>query len=492
MKHVIITRFNLNLYSVGRDVATREGKRVCGEKDEWMERRLTLFFKYCAPSVIAQTCKNFVWVILMDTETPDRFREPVEEWAGQYNFIELVYVGRDEQSSGWTTPIILKFAGKHDKLVTTRFDNDDAIDPEYVSHVQKEARKTKKALLVFPTGACWDDRHDVATIQWYVFNNTISFVAPNGDPDTVHREQHEKMCRFKTIMMRTSRPMWMHVIHQDNLSNRMRGKTCSLEVIRRMLPSVPAGTPAKQKLQMFVCVSGQHFVGTVNLIREHAQEIASGQIEIEWNAITSGPIKNLVGFNVRERCEQVRGPSGKLLTSESHAKALNQIHQYIDGDCPFVIADQDFAFLKRGWDKIVIEEVRNVDVFGASWDEAKNITPYMGRRLPCVFFMAFRAGFPLQGLDFMPCRQDDGTLSVPNRVCDTGFQFMEFSDEMKLKTAVLDNDDRTFDHCSTSADYSYGGEKFAIHMGFSRYKGKKFDQAKFRLKKLIRPKCVSN
>ncbi|MGM9778607.1 MAG: glycosyltransferase, partial [Prevotella sp.] len=55
MKHYLLTRFNLRLWphnKVGEETQT----------EAWLRRRVELFERYTLPSVVAQSCLDFVWI----------------------------------------------------------------------------------------------------------------------------------------------------------------------------------------------------------------------------------------------------------------------------------------------------------------------------------------------------------------------------------------------------------------------------------------------
>lgn len=62
-EHLIITRFNLNLYARDKhDAPTRT--------ERWLEHRFEIFERYCLPSVAAQTNPNFRWLCLSTRRRP--------------------------------------------------------------------------------------------------------------------------------------------------------------------------------------------------------------------------------------------------------------------------------------------------------------------------------------------------------------------------------------------------------------------------------------
>ena len=69
-EHLIITRFNLNLYARDKHAAPTRTER-------WLEHRFEIFERYCLPSVAAQTNPNFRWLCLFDAATPAAYRRRI-------------------------------------------------------------------------------------------------------------------------------------------------------------------------------------------------------------------------------------------------------------------------------------------------------------------------------------------------------------------------------------------------------------------------------
>lgn len=70
--HFLLTRFNLLLWR-----KDKEGNIV--RSKAWLEHRFMLFEQYCLPSIANQTCKEFEWIVLFDSKTPDNFKEMIRE-----------------------------------------------------------------------------------------------------------------------------------------------------------------------------------------------------------------------------------------------------------------------------------------------------------------------------------------------------------------------------------------------------------------------------
>jgi hypothetical protein len=61
-RHLIMTRFNINLYG--------PLSKVRLEPNAWMEHRLRLFEALTLPSIASQGCQNFTWLVAVDPGHP--------------------------------------------------------------------------------------------------------------------------------------------------------------------------------------------------------------------------------------------------------------------------------------------------------------------------------------------------------------------------------------------------------------------------------------
>ena len=117
MRHYLLTRFNLRLWphnKVGEETQT----------EEWQRRRVALFETYTLSSVAAQTCQDFVWIILFDSCKQIK----VISVKGAYSraFARIYRDVMVKDLDGYKGPVI-----------STYLDNDDAIARCFVSDVQR-------------------------------------------------------------------------------------------------------------------------------------------------------------------------------------------------------------------------------------------------------------------------------------------------------------------------------------------------------------------
>lgn len=124
-QHYILTRFNLRADDW---TVTKNNEKVLTE--EWLEERFDLFENYCFTSVKNQTNQNFKWLVFFDINTPEVYKQKVENYRKTYqNFLPFFINGMND-----FLPEIVKNINKLDSkeyIITSRLDNDDCIHENY-------------------------------------------------------------------------------------------------------------------------------------------------------------------------------------------------------------------------------------------------------------------------------------------------------------------------------------------------------------------------
>lgn len=208
--HVILTRFNVA--SGGREQKIRQG-------ETWLSERFELFEKFCLPSVRAQTRNDFVWLVFFDRETAPHFNTKIESYRDFRQF-HPVYVG--EWSSEAVASAILRHVNPaHRMLLTTRLDNDDALNQAFVATLRGEATDGGRFYnlphgLIFRSGSLF--RHvDMS-------NAFASLLEPIDNFQTVWHIQHQSIIHSGSVSQIPLAEAWVQVIHGTNVSNRIRGR----------------------------------------------------------------------------------------------------------------------------------------------------------------------------------------------------------------------------------------------------------------------------
>lgn len=123
-EHLLLTRFNVR----------RDGSMQKTPDEAWLAHRFDLFERFCLPSLCAQTCQGFRWIVFFDEATPDSYRSKIEIYAKWPNFQPL-YVDRLSLSDLAT---VLEPYVQAPYLITTRLDNDDALSKHFIERLQAQ------------------------------------------------------------------------------------------------------------------------------------------------------------------------------------------------------------------------------------------------------------------------------------------------------------------------------------------------------------------
>jgi hypothetical protein len=215
-RHVLLTRFNLA--TPGREAAIRNDP-------DWLRDRFHLFETYCLATVAAQTNQNFDWIVYFDEATPDEFRKRIETCRSvrEFNAYFTPLFGAD----GWKRSVLELVADDpRSALLTTTLDNDDGLAIDFIERLQIEARRyLNQAPLAFnfqngftfKGGALYKHRHSSNAFR--------CVLEPYGnDLKTAPSFLHIEMARHFKLVQIAGAGGWLQVIHDRNVSNRVRGR----------------------------------------------------------------------------------------------------------------------------------------------------------------------------------------------------------------------------------------------------------------------------
>jgi hypothetical protein len=206
--HLILTRFNIKTdWSGGR-----------APDSQWLAHRFNLFEQFCFPSVMAQTCQDFSWLVFFDIDTPDDFRAKIDEFAKQPRF-QPIFV--DSLSQSALVDIVFRYIDSP-HLITTRIDNDDALSPNFVKNVQNTFDGQALEFINFPNGYLLD--YQLGRLyKGVIFSNQfISLIESTTNVRTVWCGEHPKLNLVGPIRDVQTEPSWLWVIHGRNVRGRVR------------------------------------------------------------------------------------------------------------------------------------------------------------------------------------------------------------------------------------------------------------------------------
>jgi hypothetical protein len=232
--HILITRFNLRMEGGiwDRDQA---GRLVLTE--EWMAERWSLFTAYCLPSVLGQSCRDFEWLLYFDDGTSDIYRERLEAICEEHGNIQTFFVPSYRAFGRHLDSWLAEHPDKPDHLISSRLDNDDILHPEAMGRIQEEFNGQDYQPVNLARG-CTFAPGPPAELSVYnyprgPFVSLIERWGTDTTPETVVHREHTEFLDLGPVVQIVDRPYWAQLIHQANLSNRMRGRPVrNLELMR--------------------------------------------------------------------------------------------------------------------------------------------------------------------------------------------------------------------------------------------------------------------
>ena len=208
--HVVLTRFNLK--GLGNKAAP---------DDDWLAHRLDLFEQYTLPSMRAQTCRHFRWLVFFDAETPEFARTRIASYEAWTNFIAC-YV--EESYRLVRTKVVSSIVEQHIQkndthLISTRLDNDDAVARTFIQQIQDQFQGQTFEVLNFMNGLL------LAKNRLYhkqIRSGPFASLIEAGPPfRTIWYQMHGLLGEVGEVREIDTRPAWVQVVHGRNVSNQV-------------------------------------------------------------------------------------------------------------------------------------------------------------------------------------------------------------------------------------------------------------------------------
>lgn len=287
IKHFIITYFNVKHLDV------RDKKGECTLTDKWLEGRFGLFEKYCLPSVVNQTEKNFIWLCLFDKDTPNTYKNRIEDYSKSFTQLKVLYLS-DEEGKGLSSEDEKVRCGfLKDKMksmiepddvhvITTNLDNDDALDSHFVQRIQEESLCWNENVLIrFQYGLQYFESFNGILAMKYPHNHFLSLIE-RVEPEfhTIEYYNHARAHKIFKHVDIYEKPYWVEVVHSHNVNNELRissrigykfvFKSINLDVygIRKSISWKKNIINIPRFVYLFICVSVLRIGGKIKRMKK--------------------------------------------------------------------------------------------------------------------------------------------------------------------------------------------------------------------------------
>lgn len=217
--HYLMTRFNLRN---PQWEVTKNNETLLTEA--WMEDRMWLFENFCFPSVVAQTNKNFTWLLYFDLTTPEKYQARINELVKDHANIEVFYIEGMPAFYPEIKKLIERRSADKPYLITSRIDNDDTIHKDFINEVQKQFDSQDYRVIDIIEGYSLQIKPTVMLgKKEHIFNPFISLIEKNDNPQTVWFNDHNIWKKETRVTQITNKRLWIAIIHEKNKVNNFNG-----------------------------------------------------------------------------------------------------------------------------------------------------------------------------------------------------------------------------------------------------------------------------
>lgn len=187
-----------------------------------LKKRLLIFEKYCIPSLISQTNKNFKIYININFKHYDLIN----------NYVKLInniiLTDKDIQ-------YISNYKRDKKYLITTRIDSDDTINVNFINsvqefinnkYIQKKLDLINKSIILNYSMGLQLDKNNINNIYkriYYIPNPFLSIITKKNFHCRTHEHHifHNDKGNFIFINLKNKIPMWIQLVHNDNITNKI-------------------------------------------------------------------------------------------------------------------------------------------------------------------------------------------------------------------------------------------------------------------------------
>jgi hypothetical protein len=221
VRQILLTYFNRRY---------NDTKFVKALDEEWLKHRWELFETFTIPSVAAQTCADFDWVILCHRDSPqwlyDRFQALDVPCRLRVSF-DVLDPGFQDLDAGLAD---LRDPS-YDVILTLNLDSDDGLHRCAMERVREafEADKAEHEALFLDIGYKYDRFSQRLVFAKFASSPFVAKVnlPPFANPLDVGGNHARIISKYTYCEISYGDPLFLQVIHQRNVSNRVDSKQSS-------------------------------------------------------------------------------------------------------------------------------------------------------------------------------------------------------------------------------------------------------------------------
>ena len=224
-----------------------DGKGRANLDPVWLVERLALFDTYCAPSLEAQSLKDFTVLVAFDADTHENYVRTVCNCVAGVEVKPILVEAGENHNDRFNAFVQADTDAEYVSL--TRLDSDDALAPTFMeradhyarTEIAKGAVDTQPLYIAFPHGhnfhvaTNWYTDHDYVTSA---FGTLVEKRSPSMSG--IYSAHHAKMATIhNTVVAASKGAQWCIVIHDNNAANILKGKPIAK-------PSFTVGRPGAE------------------------------------------------------------------------------------------------------------------------------------------------------------------------------------------------------------------------------------------------------
>lgn len=229
-KHFIITQFNLRNFPLSENADFARWV-------DWTRNRIELFRKFCLPSVLNQTNRNFKWLIFFDYDTPAEFNEFIDSLKN-LSLIDVCYSkAMEDFNLNYMTEVKRRITESERWVVTTRLDNDDSLHTDAVQTIHENFICTHRFLISLASGYILNIEERIMSHYYYPMSPFLSIIEDAEiELKGIFAKGHTKWENLRLFVLREiwleyfnrkarkarfvlRNPLWIQTVHGQNVSN---------------------------------------------------------------------------------------------------------------------------------------------------------------------------------------------------------------------------------------------------------------------------------